>query len=513
MKDVVIFFEVHQPYRLDRKMYEKLIRRALRGSIEDVRQFEDIIFDQDLNRIVMERAANKCYIPTTSILIENIKKFADSDRKFMVSFGVSGVFIEQALRWAPKVVELFQELVATDCVELVAQTYYHSITPLIPGYRELKEQVEEHVKLLQEVFGVKPTAVENTEFMYNNNIACELYSMGFKVILTEGIDWVLGWRSPNFVYRSYLCDIKVLTRNYKLSDDVGFRFSNITWDQYPLTANKYASWLASTPGETILIAMDYETFGEHHWPETGIHDFLRWLPSEVLRYPYMRFSTPSKVVSEHPAVDIYDVPPWSTISWADERDVSAWLGNSLQKSAFNMLLELKRYVDALEDPVLLRLWKLLTISDHFYYMATKFGSFEEVHKYFSPYKNAVDAYTLYVQALTVLFYIAAEKARQNPSKIVRNLVVPIDRGFHFKCPHNEIPTLTATSIKELLWILKIIPEDCLQYHLIRGDIQKWLSEVFFLEELAQEIDEIAKLNNTIDEKRILIVKAIERYSA
>jgi len=146
-------------------------------------------------------------------------------------------------------------------------------------------------------------------------------------------------------------------------------------------------------------------------------------------------------------------------------------------------------------------------------MPTKFGSFEEVHKYFSPYKNAVDAYTLYVQALTVLFYIAAEKARQNPSKIVRNLVVPIDRGFHFKCPHNEIPTLTATSIKELLWILKIIPEDCLQYHLIRGDIQKWLSEVFFLEELAQEIDEIAKLNNTIDEKRILIVKAIERYSA
>ncbi|MEM3979771.1 MAG: alpha-amylase, partial [Ignisphaera sp.] len=245
---------------------------------------------------------------------------------------------------------------------------------------------------------------------------------------------------------------------------------------------------------------------------TGIHEFLQWLPKEVLKYPYLRFSTPTRAVSEHPAVDIYDVPPWSTISWADERDVSAWLGNSLQKSAFNMLLELKRYIDALEDPTLLRLWKLLTTSDHFYYMATKFGSFEEVHKYFSPYKNAVDAYTLYVQALTVLFYIVAEKVRQKPSKIVKNLVVPLDRGFHFKCSYNEIPTLTATSIKELLWILKIIPEDCLQYHLSRGDIQRWLSEIFFLEELTQEIDEIVKLNNSIEEKRILIIKAIERYT-
>lgn len=411
MKDIVLFFEVHQPYRLDRRMLEKLIALAMRGSLEP-KHLEEIIFDQGLNKIVFERAASKCYIPASKIILENIKNFMNSDRKFMVSFGISGTFIEQALRWAPNLVELFQELVSTGYVELVAQTYYHSIAPLIPGYRELMEQVDEHVKLLREVFGVTPSAVECTEFMYNNDVACQLYSAGFKVILTEGVDTVLGWRSPNFVYRGYLCDIKVLTRNYRLSDDVGFRFSNISWDQYPLTASKYASWLAATPGDVILLAMDFETFGEHHWPETGIHDFLRYLPREVLKYEHLRFSTPSRAAFDHPVVDVYDVPPWATISWADERDTSPWLGNSMQKSAFNLLLELRKYVDSLGGPSLARLWKLLTISDHFYYMATKFGSFDEVHKYFSPYKNAVDAYTLFIQALSILSYIIAEKARK-----------------------------------------------------------------------------------------------------
>jgi len=409
VRDIVLFFEVHQPYRLDRRMLEKLMSSALRGSLEP-KHLEDVIFDQGLNRLVIERAANKCYIPALRIILENVKSFMNSDKVFTVSFGISGVFIEQASKWAPKVVELFQELVATGYIELVAQTYYHSIAPLIPEYRELREQIGEHVKLLREIFGVTPSAVECTEFMYNNDVACQLYAGGFKVILTEGVDRVLGWRSPNFVYRGYSCDIRVLTRNYRLSDDVGFRFSNILWDQYPLTAGKYASWLAATPGDVILLAMDFETFGEHHWPETGIHEFLRWLPREVLKYEHLRFSTPSRAAFEHPAVDVYDVPPWATISWADERDASPWLGNSLQKSAFNILLELKKHIDALEDPDLVRLWKLLTISDHFYYMATKFGSFEEVHKYFSPYKNAVDAYTLFIQALSVLSYITAERA-------------------------------------------------------------------------------------------------------
>ncbi|MEL9999730.1 MAG: glycoside hydrolase family 57 protein [Desulfurococcaceae archaeon] len=510
MKDIVLFFEVHQPYRLDRRMHEKLVEKAIRGTLE-IKDLEDVLFDQGLNKLVMERAASKCYIPASSIILENIKKYRDSDRKFMVSFGISGIFVEQAMRWVPRVVELFQEIANTGCAELVAQTYYHSMASLIPGYRELREQVDMHVKLLKSVFGVEPVTVENTEFIYNNDMACELYSAGFKVILTEGVDHVLGWRNPNFVYRGYHCDIRILTRNYRLSDDVGFRFSNVAWDQYPLTPGKYASWLAATPGDVILIAMDYETFGEHHWPETGIHDFLKWLPGEVLKYNHLKFSTPSLAAFEHPAVDVYNVPPWSTISWADERDTSPWLGNSLQKNAFNMLLDLRRYVDALEDPHLLRLWRLLTVSDHFYYMATKFGSFEEVHKYFSPYKNAVDAYTLYVQSLAVLFYIVAERARREPSRLIRNLVLPPERGFHFKCTEDGTLPLTATSIKEFLSILKIIPANCFVKHLNNGDIQRWLRDTYFLEGLYRELDEIARVEASPEEKRLLVLKAIEKY--
>jgi len=510
VRDVVLFFEVHQPYRLDRRIHEKLIALALRGSLEP-KHLEDVVFDQGLNRLVFERAAAKCYLPASRIVLENIRKFAGGDRGFAVSFGVSGVFIEQASRWVPGVVEVFQELVATGYVEMVAQTYYHSIAPLVPGLQELEEQVEEHVKLLREVFGVVPTAVECTEFIYNNDIACYLHSMGFKVILTEGVDRVLGWRSPNFVYRSPSCGIRVLARNYRLSDDVGFRFSYRSWDQYPLTADKYAAWLAATPGDVILVAMDYETFGEHHWPETGIHEFLRWLPGEVLRYDFLRFSTPTRAAFDHPVVDVYDVPPWATVSWADERDVSPWLGNPMQRNAFNLLLELRRYVEALEDPDLLRLWRLLTISDHFYYMATKFGSFDEVHRYFSPYKNAVDAYTLFIQALSVLTYVVAEKVRENPLKVARRLSVPAERGFHFRCSETGVPTLTATSVKELLWAVRTAPGECLAYHLARGDIQRWLRDVLFLDELAEEVDRVAKLEGDVEEKRALLARALERY--
>lgn len=510
MKDIVLFFEVHQPYRLDRRMYEKLIEKAIKGSLT-IKDVEDAVFDQGLNRIVIERAAKKCYIPATTIIAEHIRKFMYSDRKFMVSFGVSGPFIEQASRYVPKVVDLFQNLVSTGLVEFVAQPYYHSIVSLTPTmFKEFREQIELHVKLIEDVLGVKPISAENTEFIYNNDIACEFHRMGFKVMLTEGVDRVLGGRSPNFVYKGYQCDIRVLLRNYRLSDDVGFRFSSIWWDQYPLTADKYASWLAAAPGDVILIAMDYETFGEHQWPETGIHEFLRWLPYEVLKYHHLRFSVPAIAAFAHEVVDVYDVPPWSTISWADERDISAWLGNPMQKNAFDMLVDLKRYIDALEDAELLRLWRLLTISDHFYYMATKFGSFNEVHQYFSPYKNAVDAYVLFSQAITALSYLVAEKAKEKPSRIVKNLVVPYDKAFRFKCPEIGTEPL-ATSINEMVWIMRSLPIECVMHHLGRGDIQKWLRDVYLLDELAHELDEIMGTELSAYEKLNNIVKAIEKY--
>ncbi|MEM1542343.1 MAG: glycoside hydrolase family 57 protein [Ignisphaera sp.] len=511
MKDIVMFFEVHQPYRLDRRMHEKLIKKAIKGSL-DPRDIEDALFDQDLNRLVIERAARKCYIPATSIIAETIRRFMGSDRKFMVSFGISGAFIEQALRWVPKVVDLFVDLVATGLVELVAQTYYHSLAFLIPPhYKELEDQIKSHLKILEDIFGVKPVSVENTEFIYNNDLACKLYSMGFKVILTEGVEWILGWRSPNFVYRGYLCDIRVLTRNYRLSDDIGFRFSNNKWDQYPLTADKYALWLAVTPGDVVVLAMDYETFGEHHWPESGIHEFLRYLPQEVLKHSHLRFSTPSRAAFAHDTVDVYDVPPWVTISWADERDLSAWLGNYIQKNSFSMLLELKRYIDAIDDPYLTRIWRLLTISDHFYYMATKFGSMEEVHQYFSPYKNAVDAYVLYAQAISILFYIIAEKARENPSKMLKNLVLPPEKAFYFKCFDLESLNISAASVKEFLWISRSLPSECIVYHLNRGDIQKWFREIYMVDDIANALDEIARSDASADEKKNLMIKVIENF--
>jgi len=410
LTDIVFMFEVHQPYRLDRLAYSKLLEKSLRGNLE-ISDFEEILFDQGLNRLVIERASSKCYIPATKIILENILRYKGSGREFKVSFSISGIFLEQVRRWKPEIIDLFNELVETGNVELIEQTYYHSLAAFMPllGWSELREQIFEHRRLVEELFGYTPTAIENTEFTYNNDIACFFDQLKYKVVLTEGVDWILGWRSPNYVYRAYNCDIKVLTRNYRLSDDIGYRFSDKNWDQYPLTADKYAAWLSATPGDLVFIAIDYETFGEHHWPETGIHEFLKWLPGEILRYEHLVFSTPSEVVDKYPVRDVYDVPPWSSISWADERDLSAWLGNHMQWNAFKILVDLRPYVKALDDPVITRLWKLLTTSDHLYYIATKFGSIEQVHSYFSPYKNAPDAYAIYVQALNILASIIAEK--------------------------------------------------------------------------------------------------------
>jgi len=503
-------FEVHQPHRLDRRIPEKFLVKASRGSI-DPRFVEEIIFDWSLDKLVIERVAKKCYIPATRIILESIREFRDSDRKFMVSFSVSGILVEQAKKWAPEFIELLRKAAATGLVEFIAQTYYHSVAFLIPPYYdELREQVEEHAKMLGEEFGYRPVTAESTEFTYNNDIACLFESMGFEVVLTEGHERVLGWRSPNYVYRSYLCDIRVLTRNYRLSDDVGFRFSDRNWDQYPLTADKYARWLRDTPGDLILLAMDYETFGEHHWPESGIHEFLRWLPREVLRYPELEFSTPRIAAFKYPVRDVVDVPPWATISWADERDVSAWAGNYLQHEALRAISELRPYVKALNDPQVTRLWKLLTISDHFYYMATKFGSIEEVHQYFSPYKNASIAHSIYMQAVVLLVSIIAEKLRSNREAVAR-LVVPDEKAFHFYRPFGEYTHMKARSLKELLESLERAPIDSIIYHLNRGDLQRWLREVMLLDELAEEFDKIAKAEIGGDELRRALINAAKRF--
>jgi alpha-amylase len=297
----------------------------------------------------------KAYRPATRIILDAAKEVG-----FKATFSLSGLLIEQLKRRAPDVLEMFRELASMEAAEFVAQTYYHSLAWFIDR-GEFEEQVREQARLVEEEIGYRPKAAENTEFIYNNDVACELYSLGYRTVLTEGADWVLGWRSPNYVYRAWGCEARVLTRNYRLSDDVGFRFGARWWDQWPLTADKYASWLEATPGDVLLIAMDYETFGEHHWPESGIHEFLKWLPREMAKRPRLRFATASEAAWRNPARDIYDVPPWASISWADERDLSAWLGNEMQRSSFSLLSRLYptrgpsgRGTEALAPPLDLR---------------------------------------------------------------------------------------------------------------------------------------------------------------
>lgn len=512
LSDIVFMFEVHQPYRLDRNAYNKLLEKALRGRLEP-HDLEDAIFDNGLNKLVIERASTKCYIPATKIILENIKRYANSNKPFKVAYSISGVFIEQVRMWKPEVIDLFMELRETGMVEFVEQTYYHSMAAFMPlkDWSELREQILEHRRAMKELFDYEPKSIENTEFSYNNDIAWLFSSMGYKVVLTEGVDWVLGWRSPNYVYRAYGSDIKVLTRNYRLSDDIGYRFSDRNWDQYPLTADKYASWLAATPGDVIFLAMDYETFGEHHWPETGIHEFLRWLPGEILKYNHLYTSTPSEVVDKYPARDIIDVPPWNTISWADERDLSAWLGNHMQRNAFKILVDLRPYVKALDEPEITRIWKLLTISDHLYYIATKFGSIEQVHSYFSPYKNAPDAYAIYVQALSLLAGLIAEKIEQKKYDVARKLVLPMNKAFYFYKPTGEYTGYSATNIKEFLEIISKAPAESILYHLKRGDFQAWLRSIFGLDEIADELDKISSQPLSAEEARKAVSDIIRKF--
>jgi len=506
---IILFFEVHQPYRLNRNIHYALMEKALTGRIE-VNDIEEAIFDNELNKYVLNRVADRCYIPATKIIMENIEMFRNSSKTFKVTFSVSGVLLEQALRWRRDIVELLDKAVDTGMVELSQQTYYHSMVAFMPyyGLEELREQVLEHKRILNELFGYEPVTVENTEFTYNNDVACFLNGLGYRVMLTEGVDWVLGWRSPNYVYKARDCDLRVLTRNYRLSDDIGFRFSDRRWDQYPLTADKYAAWLASTPGDVILIAVDYETFGEHHWPETGIYEFLRWLPREVLKHSNLEFITPREVLDRYHPRDIYDVPPWSTISWADERDLSAWLGNELQWEAFRIASELRPYVKALGDVNIIKLWRKLTISDHYYYMATKFGSIGEVHAYFSPYKNASIAHGLMMESLGLLISIIAEKIKENPRKTLANLELPWSKAFYFKKPTGEYTGISARSIAEFLSALNKAPLDSIMYHLNNGDFENWFRSVFFLDNIAEEISRIKMEAESIFNKVEKIKKII-----
>jgi len=392
VKYVVILFEVHQPYRLKTDLVRSLIR-GFSG-----RGLKDLIFDEGLNSTVIRKVSSRCYIPTTKLLIETLKSVRGSVK---INFSFSGVVLEQLMKYVPEVIELFKDLIDSELAEVVVEPYYHSLTSIYEDPREFINQVNLQVGLIKELFGVVPKAFVNTEMIYNNTIASIVGDLGFKAVFTEGVESVLKGRSPNHIYSPPTITPYLLIRNYRLSDDVAFRFTNRSWDQYPLFADKYLDWIMRSPGDLVVLAMDYETFGEHHSVESGILDFLRYLIMFMVKNG-VEALTASEAVKLFKPVDVYDVPPENTISWADvEKDLSAWLGCEEQLTVFNRHKSLWSVINELDND-LIEVWRCLSTSDHYYYISSKGESSGEVHKYFLPYGSRTNAYCILNTALTIL---------------------------------------------------------------------------------------------------------------
>ncbi len=383
MPSVCFYFQVHQPVRLRHyTVFDK----------------NDQYFDDYKNSSICRKVANKCYLPANRLLLDVIRRFKG---RFKIAYSVTGLLLEQLERFSPEVMSTFDALAETGCVEFLAETYYHSLSFLY-SRNEFAEQINKHVEAINYFFGQKPRIFRNTELIYNNELAALIESMGcFDAIITEGADHILGYRSPNFVYQPKGCNhLKLLLKNYSLSDDIAFRFSNRDWPQWPLTADKFARWVSNVNGNgnIVNLFMDYETFGEHQWEDTGIFDFMRHLPEEILRHPDNDFKTPSEVIKSYGSADTVDVP--HIISWADtERDLSAWLGNAMQSNAIHELYRIEKKIKNTKDEKIIGDWRKLQASDHFYYMCTKYFADGDVHKYFNPYDSPYDSYINFMNVL------------------------------------------------------------------------------------------------------------------
>ena len=384
MSAICFYFQVHQPYRLRHYTFF------------DIGQ-SPFYEDEDANCGILLKVARKCYLPMNALLLKLIKRH---EGRFKVSFSISGTALDQFEAYAPEVIQSYRELMATGCVEMLSETYTHSLSFLYSP-EEFRAQVRQHDDRIEELFGVRPVVFRNTELIYNNALARTVEDMGYKAILAEGADHVLGWRSPNFLYRPAGCDkLKLLLKNYSLSDDIAFRFSNHQWPEFPLTADKFTNWAqaAVASGNIINLFMDYETFGEHQWETTGIFQFMEALPDYILRLPGFGFVTPSEAADRYDPVADLDVHNF--MSWADaERDLTAWLGNDMQHDAIEAVYRLEPKIRQLNNPGMLRTWQRLQTSDHFYYMCTKWFADGDVHSYFTPYGTPYDAYINYMNVL------------------------------------------------------------------------------------------------------------------
>lgn len=397
MKAINLYLHVHQPYRI--RHY----------TIFDAGERHDYFNaphgHRTNNENIMHKVAAKSYIPTNRKLLELLHRHPE----FKLSMSITGTALEQFEQWSPAVLKSFQDLTNTGRVEIVAETYHHSLA-FFYSLSEFETQVDMHREKVQQLFGQTPAVFRNTELSYNNDLAYWADRKGYKGILAEGWDPILGWRNPNFVYRPAHTDtIRLLMKNYKLSDDIAFRFGNRGWSEWPLTVDKFTYWLnATADAEVFNLFMDYETFGEHQWDHTGIFDFLEHLPAEWMKTPGNTFTTVSEAIDRFEARDQIDTP--HTTTWADtERDLSAWLGNPMQHQAIQALYDMQKPIMDTGDLALIDDWRKLQTSDHFYYMCTKWFSDGDIHAYFSPYESPYEAFTNFMNAWHDLKFRLAEK--------------------------------------------------------------------------------------------------------
>lgn len=394
MRSICFYFQIHQPFRLKRYRFFDI-------------GMDHYYYDDYNNEEIIRRIAERCYLPANQTVLQMIK---ETNGKFKVAYSISGIALEQLELYAPEVIDSFKELAQTGCVEFLAETFAHSLASLEEDSDEFELQVKLHAKKIQSLFGYKPTTFRNTELIYSDDIGRRVANMGFKGMITEGAKHVLGWKSPNYVY---CCAsnprLKLLLKNYKLSDDITFRFSDWSWDQFPLTADKLVNWISACPKEENVfnLFMNYETFGELQSKETGIFEFLKALP-RMAEKADITFETPANLFSTQKPIDEIQVP--YIISWADEeRDTSAWLGNELQRSAFEKLYSIRDKVRLCTERKILQDWNYLQSCDHFYYMSTKHFSDGAVHSHFSPYETPFEAFTNYMNVLSDFMIRVREK--------------------------------------------------------------------------------------------------------
>jgi alpha-amylase len=385
MRTICLYFQIHQPFRLKRYRFFNI------GN-------DHYYYDDYLNESIISRVAERSYLQANKVIRQIIKEYGT---KFKVAFSISGIALDQLELYSPEVIESFQKLLKTGSVEFLSETYSHSLVAM-KNKDEFKKQIDEHRRKIKELFDQEPLVFRNTELIYSDQIGADIAEMGFIAMLTEGAKHILGWKSPNYLYCNAINPrLKVLLRNFRMSDDIAFRFSNQAWSEFPLTTEKFVDWLnkLDKKEETVNIFIDYETFGEHQWFESGIFDFLKALPGMVYKKTNFTFNTPSEIAAGLLPISAISVP--YPISWADEeRDITAWLGNEMQVDAFNRLYSFTDKVNRCNDPKIQKDWKYLQASDHLYYMATKFFTEGAFHAYFNPYESPYEAYINYMNVLS-----------------------------------------------------------------------------------------------------------------